>query len=497
MTTQQTRRAPAGSSRRASSGSRSADASEDRRAAPVLRPTEEHPLGDVRGQVRAGIATWLRSPALDFYALLVIGALLIGTGLVMVLSSSTVISIAKGGSPFAGLFRQGGFALIGFPLLIIAALIKPHVYRRLAWPLLGIGLLLQLLVFTPLGIGAGGNQNWIRVGPMTLQPSEALKLALAVWLGAVLATKHKLLGQTKQLLLPVAPVAVLSIGLVLLGHDLGTAMVMVMLVSGSLWVAGVPRRWFASLGLVAALGVTAMVVSSPNRMARIGNWIHGECAGSSCDQSRHGLMALAEGGWTGVGLGESRQKWGLLPAADNDYIFAILGEELGLLGTLGVLVLFALLALVLFRMITRVDDLFVQITVAGISAWLLGQAFTNMMVVTGLLPVLGVPLPFISAGGSALVTSMLALGILLSFARHEPGAADAVRARIGRVRRGATVVPAAADATPAPRSRRRARASAAKARRASSGSTSTRSAGRAASSRSSRTRPGRTGRSSR
>lgn len=459
MTIQQTRRTgTAGSSRRPAAG----DAAARRRSTAVLRDDEaDGALGEVPGRVRAGIATWLRSPALDFYALLAIGGLLLGLGLVMVLSSSAVISIAKGDSAYSGLFRQGRFALIGLPLLVLAALVPPAFYKRMAWRLLILGFLLQLLVFVPgLGVDAYGNRNWIRFGSMQLQPSELLKLALAVWLGAIVAMKHRMLDRLFHLVVPIGPVVGLAIGLVVLGHDLGTALVMCMLVAGSLWVAGVPRRWFAAAAGLGLLGVLAMTITSPNRMARIGSWLGGsEQSAVSSDQSTHGLMALAEGGWWGRGLGESHQKWGLLPAADNDYIFAIIGEELGLLGTLSVLVLFGLLALVMFRMITRIDDLFVQVTVAGVSAWILGQAFTNMMVVTGLLPVLGVPLPFISAGGSALVTSMLALGMLLSFARHEPGAREAIGARIRRVRGSAAIVPAS-GATAGRTSRARTKAAA-------------------------------------
>ena len=170
------------------------------------------------------------------------------------------------------------------------------------------------------------------------------------------------------------------------------------------------------------MGVLALTITSGNRMSRIENWLSGSTDCSTCYQSTQGLMGLAEGGWWGVGLGQGTQKWGRLPAAEDDFIFAVIGEELGLVGTLGVLALFAALALLMFRMITRLhEDLFLQITVAGISCWLLGQAFVNMMVVTGLMPVIGVPLPFISSGGSALVASMAALGVLLSFARREPG----------------------------------------------------------------------------
>ncbi|GAA4530945.1 putative lipid II flippase FtsW [Brachybacterium paraconglomeratum] len=414
-----------------------------RRSVGVVRPDEDHPLGNISGRVRDGVGTWLKSPALDFYGLIVVGALLISVGLVMVLSSSSVGNISRGDSGFAGLLRQGTFAGMGLVGLIIAALLPPGFYRKAAWILFALGLLLQCLVHVPgLGVEVYGNRNWIQIGSQRLQPSEFLKLALAVWIGAVLAMKRPLLHKPFHLFIPLAPGVAAALGLVVLGHDLGTTLVMAMLVAGAVWVAGVPRRWFLAAGVAGLIGVVALTITSGNRMARINNWIHGTCPGDSCLQSDQGLMGLAEGGWWGVGLGQSRQKWGRLPAAEDDYIFAILGEELGLIGTLGVVLLFTVLALLMFRMITRLDDHFMQITVAGISAWLLGQAFVNMMVVTGLLPVIGVPLPFISSGGSALLASMIALGMLISFARREPGAEEAIGARLSSVRRSISVLPA-------------------------------------------------------
>ena len=429
-----------------------------RRSTRVVRPDEEQPLGNIGDRLRDGLGNWLRSPALDFYGLIVVGALLVSVGLVMVLSSSSVGNISRGASGFDGLIRQGTFAVMGLVALVTAALLPPGFYRRAAWVLFAIGLLLQCLVHVPgLGVEAYGNRNWIQIGSQRLQPSEFLKLALAVWLGAMLATKRPLLTRPFHLFIPLAPGAGLALGLVMWGKDLGTVLVMGMLVAGAVWVAGVPRRWFMAAGVAALLGVLVLTITSGNRMARINNWIHGTCPGDSCLQSEQGLMGLAEGGWWGVGLGQSRQKWGRLPAAEDDYIFAIIGEELGLIGTLGVLLLFTALALIMLRMITRLDDHFMQITVAGISAWLLGQAFVNMMVVTGLLPVIGVPLPFISAGGSALLASMTALGLLISFARREPGAQEAIGARLSSVRRSISILPApredsAAPAAPAPRS---------------------------------------------
>ncbi|WP_114855858.1 putative lipid II flippase FtsW [Brachybacterium sp. YJGR34] len=436
---------------------------EDGRSTDVLRPDEDQPLGNIGDRVRNGVGSWLKSPALDFYGLIIVGTLLIGLGLVMVLSSSSVQNISQGGSGFAGLVRQGTFAAMGLVALVTAALLPPGFYRRAAWVLFGLGLLLQCLVHVPgLGVEVYGNRNWIQIGSQRLQPSEFLKLSLAVWIGALLAAKRPLLHRPFHLAVPLLPGVAAALGLVVLGHDLGTMLVMAMLVAGAVWVAGVPRRWFVAAGALGVVGIVAMTITSGNRMARINNWLHGTCAGDSCLQAEQSLMGLAEGGWWGVGLGESRQKWGRLPAAEDDYIFAIIGEELGLIGTLGVVALFTVLALIMFRMIARLDDHFMQITVAGISAWLLGQAFVNMMVVTGLLPVIGVPLPFISSGGSALLASMTALGLLISFARREPGAAEAISAKMGSVRRSISVLPApterAAAAEPATtraRSRRR------------------------------------------
>ena len=418
---------------------------EARRSTRVLRPEEERPLGDVGPRLRAGLGSWLKSPALDFYALIVIGTLLVGVGLMMVLSSTAVLNISRGQSGFAGLAKQGTFAALGLIALVIAASLPPGFYRKAAWPLFMLGLALQTLVHTPLGHEVAGNRNWILVNGQTLQPSEFLKLSLAVWMAAVLSMKRPLLHRPFHLIVPMVPGVAAALGLVVLGHDLGTTLVMCLLVAGALWVAGVPRRWFALGGGIGLIGVVALTVTSSNRMGRINCWLKGDCVGDSSYQSDQGLMGLAEGGWWGVGPGESRQKWGRLPAAEDDYIFAILGEEFGLMGTLGVLFLFAMLALVLCRMITRTDDVFRQIAVAGIASWLLGQAFVNMMVVTGLMPVIGVPLPFISSGGSALLASMAALGVLLSFARNEPGAREAITARMGTVRSSVSVLPAPRD----------------------------------------------------
>lgn len=380
------------------------------------------------------------SAVTSYYLILGAMALLLAIGLVMVLSSSSVDALADGRSPYAVFLNQARFALIGIPLAWVASRVPPAVYKRVAWPVLGVAVLLQLLVFTGLGHTVSGNTNWLRLGGQVVQPSEAVKLALAVWLGAVLARKRRLLNRWLHVLVPGVVVAAGAVGTVLLGHDLGTAMIMMMLVAGALFVAGVPLRMFAVGGVLVGL-VVVQLAQQGTRLDRITNHFSEDCDPlGGCYQTLRGMYALGSGGLTGIGLGESREKWSYLPEAHNDFIFAILGEELGLLGTLLVLALFGILAVAITRVVRRHEDPFVQIATAAIGAWILGQALTNIAVVIGLLPVLGVPLPLVSAGGSALIVTMIALGVVLSFARHEPGAAEALSARPGVVRRSLAVV---------------------------------------------------------
>ncbi len=390
---------------------------------------------------RSAMLGYWNSAVTSYYLLTGTTALLLSLGLVMVLSSSAVDSLAAGHSPYAIALNQALYALIGLPLLWLASRTPPKVLKRVAWPLLGAAVFAQVLVFSPLGVTRNGNRNWLVVGGQSIQPSEAAKIALAIWLAAVLARKRPLLRQWAHVALPVVPVSVLVVGLVLGGHDLGTALILLFVIAGALFVAGVPLRMLAGMGAIAGLVVYQLVEASANRSNRIGSFLSTNCdIAGACYQTQHGLWGLASGGWWGLGLGASREKWSYLPAAHNDFIFAIIGEELGLVGTLLVLVLFGVLALVITRIVHRHKDPFVKIATGAIGCWLLGQALINIGVVIGLLPVVGVPLPLVSAGGSALVTTMVALGILISFARTEPGAAEALAARPGLVRRSLAVV---------------------------------------------------------
>ncbi|KFD43684.1 cell division protein FtsW [Cellulosimicrobium cellulans J34] len=396
---------------------------------------------------RQWLGQW-NSTVTSYYLLVGATALLTIVGLVMVFSSSAVTQIAAGKSPFGAFLDQAKFALMGLPVLLVATRIPVDWYKRLAWPALVAALGLQMLVFTPLAKSVNGNAGWIDLGVFTFQPAEVAKLGLALWLGAVLGRKQRLLGQWKHVVVPAVPVAVLVIGLVLAGHDLGTALVVMALVAGAFFVSGADGRLLALGAAVAAFVVAYVFILNQDGGDRLGRILatYRECTDTlgECYQSRHGLWALGTGGFTGVGLGASREKWSYLPEAHNDFIFAVIGEELGLLGTLLVLGLFVIVGVATSRIVRRHPDPFVKITTAAIACWIVGQAFINIGVVIGLLPVIGVPLPLVSAGGSALIMTMAALGVLISFARTEPGAAEALAARGSVVRRSLAVVGRAA-----------------------------------------------------
>jgi cell division protein FtsW len=365
----------------------------------------------------------------NYFLLLGVTLFLVAFGLVMVLSSSSIDSYKQNdGNSFADFLRQGMYALIGLPLLLVASRMPVAFWKRWAWALMAIALGAQLLIFTPLSTGGvQGNNNWVRVAGVTGQPSELVKLALIVWIAYILARKEELLYDWKHVFLPVAPIALLAIALVLGGNDLGTAAIMLSIVLGCLFFAGVKVRFLAAAAAAIAFLAFMATATGSSRTSRISTWLAGcvDPDALNCWQPVHGTWALASGGIFGVGLGESKLKWSWLPAAENDYIFAIIGEELGLIGAVVVLLLFIVLAISFVRIIRASGDAFSRIVASGVMIWIIGQALVNIAVVLGLLPVLGVPLPLISAGGSALISTMLAIGVVLSLSRAPREAADA------------------------------------------------------------------------
>ncbi|MEP6843438.1 MAG: putative lipid II flippase FtsW [Pseudolysinimonas sp.] len=364
----------------------------------------------------------------EFFMLLGTTLFLVVFGLVMVLSSSSIESYVDSKDFFATATRQGLYALLGVPIMLIAARAPISFWKRWARAAVFLGIGLQLLVFTPLGYGYGLNRNWIHVGSFTAQPSELIKLAFVVWLAWTLSTRHDLLDDWKRVLFTIGPIVGLAIGLVLFGSDLGTAIILISIVLGSLFFAGVRLRVVAAAIAVISLIALVFVQISPSRSGRVAAFLGG-CtdptkALNECYQITHGWQSLAHGGVFGVGLGNSTGKWSWVPEADNDFIFAIIGEELGLVGAILVLGLFVVLAICFVRIIRMSTDPFAKLATSAAMVWIIGQAFVNIAVVLGMLPVLGVPLPLVSAGGSALITTLTAIGVVLSFARTRPARSE-------------------------------------------------------------------------
>ncbi|MGW6020848.1 putative lipid II flippase FtsW [Streptomyces sp. NPDC055099] len=411
-----------------------------KRPAPVRSPRAPRPPSEhaVRRFVTRVKRAWDR-PLTAYYLIFGSSLLITVLGLVMVYSASMIQALQLD-LPAAYFFRkQFVAAVLGSVLLLVAMRMPVKLHRALAYPILAVTVFLMVLVQVPgIGRSVNGNQNWIYLGgPFQLQPSEFAKLALVLWGADLLARKHdkRLLTQWKHMLVPLVPVAFMLLGLIMLGGDMGTAIILTAILFGLLWLAGAPTRLFAGVLSIAALLGVILIKTSPNRMARlacIGATDPGP--GDQCWQAVHGIYALASGGFFGSGLGASVEKWGQLPEPHTDFIFAITGEELGLAGTLSVLALFAALGYAGIRVAGRTEDPFVRYAAGGVTTWITAQAVINVGAVLGLLPIAGVPLPLFSYGGSALLPTMFAIGLLIAFARQDPAAKAALAMRQPRVR---------------------------------------------------------------
>ncbi len=394
-------------------------------------------LTAARSRARAGrglVGGLLGRPLTSYHLLLGSSALLVALGLLMVLSASSVTSYAATGSSFSLFRRQALFVALGVPLMLAASRMPPRIFRRLAYPAMLACLAGLALVFVPgLGEQVNGARSWIKLGGgFQIQPSEPAKIALAVWGADLLARKQRmrLLGEWRHLLVPLLPATGLIVLLVMMGNDFGTSVVLLSIFLALLWVVGTPGRLFAGMLGLMGFVVSVLVMVEAYRVRRLTSFLQPfENAQAGGYQTVQGIYALATGGLWGVGLGASREKWDYLPAAHTDYIFAIIGEELGLVGTLLVLVLFGLLGYAGLRVASRATDPFMRLAAAGLTAWIIVQACVNIGTVTGVLPVTGIPLPLVSYGGSSLLTTMVSIGVLLSLARHEPGAVRALALR--------------------------------------------------------------------
>lgn len=342
-------------------------------------------------------------------------------GCIMVLSASSVTMISQGQSPFSQVSSQVMFLVLGVIAMAGITRIPVGVYHKefVVNAMLIAALVMQLAVVV-VGVEVNGNRNWLKFpGGVQIQPSEFSKLAIIMWLAWVYSRHGDISRSIWRTLFP----SIYGVGalvlLIMLGGDMGTAMVYGFIFVGMMWLAGASRSSLLKIGGAFAALALVGVLSTANRVARIfGVW--GSCTNANCDQANSGEVALTTGGFLGVGLGQSRQKYNYLAEAHNDYIFAIIGEELGLLGTLAVLLLYAGLVYCAVRIMLRTTDPLVRLATGGIMIWLSSQAIINMGMVSRILPVIGVPLPFVSYGGSSLLSSLFAAGLLLAFARQTP-----------------------------------------------------------------------------
>ena len=356
--------------------------------------------------------------------------LLLILGLVMVLSASSIESYKIFGSAYTLAQRQAMFAVAGVIVMFVLARTNLRFWRFIAWGLLVFAFILLVLVLF-IGVEVAGQRNWIEIfGPFRLQPSEFAKLAIVIWGADLLTRKERMLDSWKHLLIPLLPVAGAMILLVLLEGDVGNALLLSVITAGLLFAAGAPLRLFAALGAFGALAIWMLTLAAPYRMERFSSWLNpGEDRLGTGWQITQGQYAMGTGGLFGVGLGASREKWGNLPEAHTDFIFPVIGEELGLVGTVSVLILFGVLAFAIFRLARTTSDPFVRLASAGVGCWITFQAILNIGGVLGILPITGVPLPLVSYGGSSLIPTLAAIGMVLSFARQEPGARRAIRRR--------------------------------------------------------------------
>ena len=358
----------------------------------------------------------------EFLLLAVTVAFLLMFGLVMAFSASFVASTAEYGDAFSIFRRQALWCGIGLAPMVFTALADYRRWRRFAVPLLVVTLLACLLVVIPgVGIENNGARRWLGVGAMTFQPAEAMKLGVLLFLADMLARRWPLLraGDLRALLLPAGPLLAFAVVLIMAEPDLETAVLLIAVVGVVLYTAGLPIRLVLTGGLGTVLLGAVGIAARGFRQGRLSAWLDPFSDPSAYGyQTLQGYYALGSGGWVGTGLGQGRSKWLYLPNAHTDFIFAIIGEELGLFGALVVLGLYTVLAIAGVRTARCAPDPFGRLLAVGITAWILLQAAINIGSVVGLLPVTGVTLPLVSVGGTSLVITMIALGLLLSIARH-------------------------------------------------------------------------------
>ncbi|MBM7367113.1 putative lipid II flippase FtsW [Gordonia hydrophobica] len=386
----------------------------------------------VRGaDVRAGVGflvTGVRNlaarPLTSFHLVVSITVLLVGFGLMMVLSASAVEGYARDGSAYGMFTTQVMFVALGLVLFYFAARISVRTLQKLSLPILLIALVLLVAVMIPgIGVAGGGAQRWVSIAGLTFQPSEMAKLALCLWGAAVLSTRDPKTTSTWGLLVPLVPVSGIVAFLVIIERNQSTTMILGLIVATLLWFGGLRLRYFAAFMITFAVIGAVLALMWSYRAARVFSFLNGNQdvlgAGYQANQAKY---ALADGGLFGKGLGMGTAKWNYLPNAHNDFIFAVIGEEFGLVGGISVLGIYLLLGYAGLRIARRSVDPFLRLMSGTITVLLLAQAFINIGYVVGLLPVTGIQLPILSAGGSSVLMMLAMLGMLANAARHEPEA---------------------------------------------------------------------------
>lgn len=373
--------------------------------------------------------TLFATPASAYYIILGTVSILSTFGVVMVLSASSVRALSESGNSFAIAIRQVLYLVISITLAWLATNLKERLWIPQARLALLASIFFLLLPQVPgIGKSVGGNTNWIEFGGFSLQPSEFAKFAMILWCALMLRNLSDGANPIPKLI----PGMLIVMGLILLGRDLGTAMVVAGIFMAILFVAGIESKKLIALGAVATLAVLALVASNQTRLSRFAAFSDpfSEANYKSAGwQQAHSIMGLASGGAFGTGLGSGKQKWGSLPEAHTDFIFSVIGEELGLLGTLAVLSLYALLILAIFRVALRTTKLFDKYVLVGIGSWFAIQIIMNIGSVISMMPVVGVTLPFISYGGSSLIASFLGIGYVLGVLRRDPVVAEEIKMR--------------------------------------------------------------------
>lgn len=364
------------------------------------------------------------SPLRLFYTLMITTAALVVLGLVMVFSASSIHAIDTKGYAFAIALRQFVFLVLGIFAALWCARLPLARWHGLAKSGLVISVAILAVIFVP-GIGkeVNGNRNWINFRVFDVQPSEIAKMLLIIWAARLLSREEENGVKRFSVMRLIAPGFLLVIAIIVIEKDLGTALVVIGILASLLFISGIDLKIFGRVTMAFLAGIAVLIVTEPYRMRRLTSFIAPfaeENYKTISWQPAHSLLGLASGGVFGVGLGGSRQKWGNLPEAHTDFIYSVIGEELGLFGTVAVLILFIMLIYSIFRIALRAQDPFTRIACVGIGAWIGIQAIVNIGMAISVFPVVGVTLPLVSYGGSALMATLFALGFVAGAALRDP-----------------------------------------------------------------------------